>query len=626
MKIRRPLLIGALAIAGVTGMVPASHSSAHSAYLVMPAPQNVNFTVTRSTDAVQPGSVSGATSTNYTDRTIDRPADSGGDLPKRPAILQAMAIGASATPLYPPIPTSSGRPVATGGIPALTSFDGLSHADQRLAGTGPYINTQFSLEPPDQALCVGSGFVLESVNNALQVFNSQGAALTTPIANSQFFGLTPEIDRTKQPPVVGDFVSDPKCLFDRATGRFFLTLLQQDAAPSVRSHTLIAVSQTSNPTGAWYSYRFDTTDDGLNGTPNNAGCPCFGDQPLIGLDSNGLYVTTNEFGNGFNGAQVYAVSKAQLVNGTSSITGEHFYNLYLPDVGKYPPANAYSIQPANKPQDQFNFQDNQSQGGQTGGNNDRNGTEYFLSALQFSGITDNQIAVWALTNTASLNGTPHLSLLNTIVKTEAYGQPSSVTQPDGSRPLSDAFGGLPLPQIQSNDDRMNQVVYAGGTLWGALNTVINDLKGNQLVGTAYFGIQPSLDDNTLKARVSAQGYVSVAGQNVIFPSIAVNSRGRGVIAFSLVGPGYYPSAAYVSMNSQGDLGPIQILGKGVGPEDGFTGYAALDPQDGGVARWGDYSAAVTDSLGTFWLASEYIPGTPRTFNANWGTRVSRVLF
>ena len=52
-----------------------------------------------------------------------------------------------------------------------THFGGLNHFDQRFAGTGDYTNTQFSLEPPDQALCVGNGFVVESVNTAIRVKN-----------------------------------------------------------------------------------------------------------------------------------------------------------------------------------------------------------------------------------------------------------------------------------------------------------------------------------------------------------------------------------------------------------------------------------------------------------------------
>ena len=58
--------------------------------------------------------------------------------------------------------------------PGFSGFDALDHADQRLAGTGKYANTQFSLEPPDQGLCVGNGFVVETVNTAFAVYDSKG--------------------------------------------------------------------------------------------------------------------------------------------------------------------------------------------------------------------------------------------------------------------------------------------------------------------------------------------------------------------------------------------------------------------------------------------------------------------
>src|SRR5579871_4008791 len=45
-------------------------------------------------------------------------------------------------------------------------FQGISELDQAEAGTGPYAGTQFSVEPPDQALAVGNGFVVEGVNAA----------------------------------------------------------------------------------------------------------------------------------------------------------------------------------------------------------------------------------------------------------------------------------------------------------------------------------------------------------------------------------------------------------------------------------------------------------------------------
>ena len=64
-----------------------------------------------------------------------------------------------------PAPPSGAVTPANSG---LLSFDGLTHADQRLAGGG----NQFSLEPPDQGLAVGNGYVLEAINTALAVYDT----------------------------------------------------------------------------------------------------------------------------------------------------------------------------------------------------------------------------------------------------------------------------------------------------------------------------------------------------------------------------------------------------------------------------------------------------------------------
>src|SRR6476659_6760748 len=51
-----------------------------------------------------------------------------------------------------------------------TSFEGLNFYQQRYARGG----NQFSVEPPDQALCVGNGYVVEAVNDVLNVYNTSG--------------------------------------------------------------------------------------------------------------------------------------------------------------------------------------------------------------------------------------------------------------------------------------------------------------------------------------------------------------------------------------------------------------------------------------------------------------------
>ena len=97
-----------------------------------------------------------------------------------------------------------------------------------------------------------------------------------------------------------------------------------------------------------------------------------------------------------------------------------------------------------------------------------------------------------------------------------------------------------------------------------------------------------------------------------------------------VGPDYYPSAAFVSIDTTSAApSSIQIAGAGAAPEDGFSGYGPIAGcptcSGDGVARWGDYSTAVADGDGTIWSISEYIPNAPRTPLANWGTFISRYV-
>ena len=503
------------------------------------------------------------------------------------------------------VPSPDGQAV-TSANGANGGFNGISHRDQRRADGG----NAFSLEPPDQALCVGNGVVLESVNLAVRAFSTAGAPLSATQSLNTFFGLTPAIIRSS-PPVYGTFTSDPKCYFDASLQRWFLTILGLDRNPSGGAYTgkseiYLAVSKTASPvTGGWYIYKLDTTDDGTNGTPSHAGCPCLGDQPLIGADANGFYISTNEFplfANGFNGAEIYAMSKAALAAGTLP-TVVHFHEPTLAE------GYAYSVQPATTPP-----------GGSyaTAGG----GTEYFLSALDFNGTLDNRIAVWALTNTSSLaKKNPALSLTNAIIDSEVYGQPPDAQQKPGATPLGDAVNGK-LEFLAGNDDRMNQVVWAAGRLWGAVNTAVKTPNGPTRVGIAYFTVTPTVVSGQVGGTIAQQGYVAVNQESVMYPSIGVNPAGGAVMTFTLVGPDYYPSAAYAVIGASG-AGDVHVIGAGAGPEDGFTGYTAFGGSR--TARWGDYSAAVADESGTIWTAVEFIPGTPRTVNANWGTFIGHIV-
>ncbi|HZS86181.1 MAG TPA: hypothetical protein VFE42_01660 [Chloroflexota bacterium] len=531
----------------------------------------------------------------------------------------------------PVLPAPAGNGIAP--VPPVASgFNGLTNREQELAGTGQYTLSQPFLEPPDQGLCVGNGSVLEVVNVALQVDSTSGAPASGITPLNQFFRLPPSASRTN-PTIFGPDLSDPKCYYDTDLGRWFLTVLEIGVDPATGAFTntaaqLIAVSQSSDPLGIWYLYRFSTTDDGTGGTQTHPGCPCFGDQPLMGADKNGFYVSTNEFsilGTAFNGTQLYALSKAQLANGTASqVVHLNVGALPTPDQGGI----WYSVQPATSPEPgQFETANN--------------GTEYFLSALDFTGFGDNRIATWALMNTASLDsGTPSLRLRVVIVGSETYvglapgGRELAATQKPGPIPLATFFNfyfhtnnGLEL--LQANDDRMNQVVFSAGKLWSGVNTAENGIGVSTNVGIAYFIVTPSSAGGTLSATMTNQGYVSAGRDNVIFPSIGVTPSGKGVMSFTLSGPDFYPSAAYALVDATNGAGNIHASALGAKPEDGFTGYNSpiCPPQvcnNQVGARWGDYSAAVSDEQGNVWLGTEYIPNLSRLFFANWGSFITQV--
>jgi hypothetical protein len=511
------------------------------------------------------------------------------------------------------LPSPSNTPIVSGQLSGFVGFDGLNHRDQRLANNG----NQFSLEPPDQGLCTNGSVVMEGVNTAEQVYTTTGSPLLAqPVAENQFFLFPPELTRPSPleagGPPFGPFVSDPKCYYDADSGRWFHTILEIDTDPATgnfanHSAEELAVSATSDPTGDWFLYEFDATD---NDHPN---CPCFGDQPLIGADANGVYVSTAEYSlgpQGFNGPQVYAFSKGALEAGAGGVTGVHFSNLNFGT-----PTGCYlsgTLQPATSPSGVYN----------TG----NGGTEFLMQSHDIIpcnplGIENPSViqglTVWVLTNTSALSSNLALQLTATNLASQSYGLPVPQTQQDGSRPLGDSLHD-PNPKPTANDDRLNQVVYAAGKLWAAVNTIVAPGRRD---GIAWFIVNPGVSNGSVTASMANQGYVAAANAFLSFPSIGVNSAGSGVMTFSLMGPNYFPSAAYASIDSAG-TGAIHIGGAGQLPDDGFTCYPQFGPAS---CRWGDYSAAVASPSGNkIWMAAEYIPNDPRTSLANWGTFVQAV--
>jgi hypothetical protein len=510
---------------------------------------------------------------------------------------------------------------------------------------------------------------------------------------NSFYGYPPAINRATG--VRGQFVTDPSCLFDAQTQRWFvvaLTLDSQASGPcqgvfSCVNHLDLAVSQTSDPTGGWNIYRIDVTNDGTNTGGVNPG-PYLGDYPHMGADANGIYLTTNSYpwhANGFSGAQIYGLSKAQLAAGATSVTMQHIDTSGTVNE----PSDAGSTQPG------FTVWPSQSPG-TSQSNLNNGGTEYFLSSNAadeaqnpVSGAagtrTSNQLVVWTLANTSSLNtASPAFSLSNKILTVGQYGVPPKQQQPgSGAAPTTDVPQGFCLndettllfdgvtqgcwkllvgttahnatkPEVvarpDSNDTRMQQVMYANGKLWGALDTALNPNAGPQRAGIAWYIVNPAA------GKVVRDGYLGASGHDFTYPAIGVTASGRGVMAFTDTGDTTYPSAAYAPIDALAGVGAWNDVTRGLGAaaDDGFSGYKAQNFPNPIRSRWGDYGAAAVDG-NSVWIASEYIahacnyidwggpfffggtgdnllgtcggashgPG-PRTALANWSTRISKL--
>lgn len=516
---------------------------------------------------------------------------------------------------------------------ASSGFEGLNQYKQRTSDGG----NQWTVSPPDQALCAGGGQVLEGVNNAFQVYDaSTQQPLSGVVSANQLLWGDHEINRTTS---VGSphQIGDPGCVYDAGTNRFYVSEYDIDStasgASTGRFYLDVAVSPVGTALGTWTTWRIDVTDDGTNGTPSHAGCPCFGDFPHLATDANGLYITTNEFPwstAGFDWSQVYAISKAGLTSGAATLSATQFDTSGM-DTLDGTQVGGYSLSPAVS-----------------------NGTSYAPNRMYFLssdadtvGTSSRQIVLWTLTNTASIDTDPgSMELTDAIVPTQLYADAPPTDQRAGSTPLADCLNVTACSKVllgkvdkfkefessyDSNDARMAQSAYADGLVWGALTTGV-DIGGTTKAGTAYFVVDPT------SASLVKQGVVAVAGNNLTYPAIGVTPAGHAVVGVSLGGGDYYPSAAYFRIDASPTTGTsgISVVGAGAGPWDDFTAYRAYAYNR---PRFGDYGAAAVVG-DTVWIANEYIAqscslaafqqapvgtcGGTRTALANWSTHIAAV--
>ncbi len=152
--------------------------------------------------------------------------------------------------------------------------------------------------PYDAAVAVGPTHIIDMTNAQFGIYTRAGVNVST----TQFATWWGTAAGTP---------FDPKCYYD-ASGHF---VMLATSVGNGLANIYVSVSQTSNPTGAWWNYTFDWRLNGSTMTSN------WGDFPNIGHNDNAIFINTNQYtisSNSFQYSKVRVLSKAQLLSGAAA--------------------------------------------------------------------------------------------------------------------------------------------------------------------------------------------------------------------------------------------------------------------------------------------------------------------
>ena len=199
------------------------------------------------------------------------PPATGKDTDSEPAfVVDTKSLFSSLAGLLAPqaagAPTA-GIPGPPATIPATSAnFEGLSNQDNFNIFGG-------RVNPPDTDGDVGPNHYVEMINLVVGVFSKTGTLLAGPASIGTLWAGFPITDCTNP-------AGDPIVVHDQKADRW---ILSQFTTQGPTYYECVAVSQTADPTGAYYRYAFSTG-------------PNFPDYPKLGVWRDSYILTTREFG------------------------------------------------------------------------------------------------------------------------------------------------------------------------------------------------------------------------------------------------------------------------------------------------------------------------------------------
>ncbi len=410
------------------------------------------------------------------------------------------------------------------------------------------VNNIDGVAPPDTQGDVSPNHYMQCVNNHTIITDRNGNVIQAAFPTSDFWQGTQFDDRND-----GDAV----ILWDENAQRWLVTQFYIPLNGNT-NYLLIAVSQTSDPTGAYYQYGFSYGTD-MPDYPKWAIWPDAYYMGANGFDQNSSYI----------GTFVSAFERDKILQGDP--------NAQVVTFG--PDANLWSVFPADA--DAF----------------PANGTPCPFVSDQVNNTNGNNTVYlydfhvdWNNTGNSTFNNTTNLN----VADFNLFNSGTEVPQPGTNQKLDLLhYRIMYRPYFRHFNDHESLLV----------TRTVND---NGIAAIRWYEFR-----NTGNGwNVYQQGtYNPGDGLWRWMPSIAMNQNGDITIAYSVSdGNNKYPSIRAVARYANDPLNQMTT-----NEIELFTGNASQD----NVSRWGDYSMVSIDPDGTsFWFTTEYTTG-----NWDWRTRI-----
>lgn len=416
--------------------------------------------------------------------------------------------------------------------------------------------------PPDTHGAVDSLYAITAINTSITIENRYTHAVVSSVPLDGTGGFWTSVMSH------GPGAFDPRVHYDPHYKRWIMVC---DAyGQSSNSQIMIAVSSTSNPTGAWHLYKLV-----VGSAPGN-----WLDFPCVGFNKRWVAVSGNFFnsGGGYTSDKIYVFDYAALMAGGT-----------LTYQGLTPAGISFTICPAQTfDTTEVNMFCLENYDGSTG-------------KLKLSKITGTTVGSLTLTGLTYPTSTTHW-------------QQSNGTGDD----FVPQLGGGTSYLLQANDDRVNNVYQRNNKLWCAYTAFLPAGGTPTRVSAMWWQV-----DTT--GTVNQVGLVDdPTGANYYwFPSIAVNDSNDALIGFATSSTAIHPSCGYaLHIHTDGANTWRPVYTYRHGQKVYFQNFSTSVSTPGYQDRWGDYSGTCIDPVNNhdFWTLQESVPSSsPAPPNSLWDT-------